>query len=124
MLALLARPAAPLPAAPLREAVESLFRSTCTELTPAGLQDLVRVVGRAAEQGNGTGEGLLVVVVLLLLLPLMVGVLGPVVEVWAVGALRRGSAWHAACCRWGHCCSACQAGPLPLLLRGCHTAAS
>jgi DNA polymerase phi len=59
LLALLARPAAPLPAAPLREAVEALFRATCTELTPAGLQDLVRVVGRAAEQGNGAGEGLL-----------------------------------------------------------------
>jgi hypothetical protein len=58
LLALLARPAAPLPAAPLREAVEALFRATCSELTPAGLQDLVRVVGRSSEQGGSAGEAL------------------------------------------------------------------
>jgi hypothetical protein len=56
MLALLARPAAPLPAAPLREAVEASFRSTCTELSAAGLQDLVRVVGRSEEAGQGGCE--------------------------------------------------------------------
>lgn len=57
MLALLARPAAPLPAAPLREAVEASFRSTCAELSAAGLQDLVRVVGRSEEAGPGGWPG-------------------------------------------------------------------
>ncbi|KAK9814621.1 hypothetical protein WJX72_008822 [[Myrmecia] bisecta] len=46
LLSLLARPAAPLPSAPLREAVEGVFKAFCEHLTPTGMQDLLRIIAQ------------------------------------------------------------------------------
>ncbi|GAB4814705.1 hypothetical protein N2152v2_001751 [Parachlorella kessleri] len=53
LLALLAQTSASLPSAPLREAVEHVFRVFCDQLTPTGMQDMLRVIGRPVQQSQG-----------------------------------------------------------------------
>lgn len=67
LLALLAPTSTSLPSAPLREAVEHVFRVFCDQLTPTGAS--WGWVSRGAIISGGRGEGKVGAVVLLSLLP-------------------------------------------------------
>lgn len=58
LLAQLARPGGALPTAPLRDAVDAVFAAICKDLTPTGLQDLMRVLTEY-EEGSGPKADLL-----------------------------------------------------------------
>lgn len=57
LLSLLARPAAPLPSAPLREAVNGVWRVCCDELSGNGVADLVRVIAAGKGEEGERSEG-------------------------------------------------------------------
>ncbi|KAK9903496.1 hypothetical protein WJX75_007153 [Coccomyxa subellipsoidea] len=57
LLSLLSVPAATLPSAPLRDAVDSLFRSCAAHLTSAGMDDLLRVAAFSNTAADGIFEG-------------------------------------------------------------------
>lgn len=53
LLSLLAQSHDPLPSVPLRDAAVRVFKSFCGELTPTGIQDLVRILMQPLEGGVG-----------------------------------------------------------------------
>lgn len=58
LLAQIARPGGTMPSAPLRDAVDAVFAAVSQDLTPTGLQDMMRVLNQQ-DEGAGTDADLL-----------------------------------------------------------------